>query len=321
MKGNKSIRGSTDWWQEFIDKFRQLSNQHHPWQVWQDFVHMSACAIANAVDRRPDIWRAREDSYLAAIKKYSKEEQDLICELFGIAISALEDDPAQDFLGEIYKLLNLSGKWHGQVFTPWPVSTLMAKMLIGEHTKEEVAAKGYITVHDPCCGAGCMLMAFAKVCKDDLDINYQQSALFVAQDIDPVVAKMCYIQISLIGCPGYVVIGNSLTEPVSGNAIEPVYSKPENIWYTPLYFTDIWTLRRIRSWNPPPKEENDQEDQEKPQEPKPDEVPKELIAKQTHMAPTMRKAPPIPAIKKPVTKKPFSLKLKEFFTVKGRDKK
>ncbi|MGP0897066.1 SAM-dependent DNA methyltransferase, partial [Serratia sp. CY83726] len=30
-------------------------------------------------------------------------------------------------------------------------------------------------------------------------------------DIDPVAARMCYIQLSLLGIPARVVIGNSLT--------------------------------------------------------------------------------------------------------------
>jgi hypothetical protein len=33
-----------------------------------------------------------------------------------------------------------------------------------------------------------MLMAFANACLNDQKINYQQQVLFVAQDIDPIVA-------------------------------------------------------------------------------------------------------------------------------------
>ena len=53
---------------------------------------------------------------------------------------------------------------------------------------------------------------FDCYCKFDEreEINYQQNAYFVAQDIDPLVAKMCYIQLSLLGCPGVVIIGNTL---------------------------------------------------------------------------------------------------------------
>lgn len=308
MKGNKSIRGSTEWEKKFIGNFNKLCGRHYSWQVWQDFVHMSACAISNAVDKRPDVWKNREDSYLATVKRYSKEEQNLICELLGITTLALEENPEQDFLGKLYMQLDFGSGWHGQFFTPWHVAELMAKMTVGEDAKEKIASQEYTSVCDFCCGAGCMLLAFAKVCKEDFGINYQQSVLFVGQDIDAVVAKMCYIQISLLGCPGYVIVGNSLTEPVRGNSIEPYYEKQENIWFTPLYFTNIWTLRRIRSWT-----------RREEKEPEPEMIQVPEMDKPQKMVQTVRKAPRAPSPKRQADKKLFSLK--EFFTVKGRNRK
>lgn len=53
---------------------------------------------------------------------------------------------------------------------------------------------------------------------------------------------MCYIQLSLLGCAGYVVIGNTLTEPQVG----PVLFGEESsrCWYTPMYFHPVWATRR-----------------------------------------------------------------------------
>lgn len=249
MSGNKSIRGSTEWERKFIDNFNQLCKQHSSWKVWQDFVNMSACAIANAVDRRTDVWKTREDSYMEAVKKYSKEELELISELLSITTLALEENPEQDFLGKLYMRFNLENKWHGQFFTPWHVAELMAKMLVGDDLKEKIASNGYVSVNDPCCGAGCMLIAFANICKAELDINYQKDVLFVGQDIDPVVAKMCYIQISLLGCPGYIVIGNSLTEPIGGTDTISIVTNDNDIWYTPLWFTGFWPFRLYKEIN------------------------------------------------------------------------
>lgn len=311
MKGSKSIRGSTELEKKFIDNFNRLCNRHHSWQIWQDFINISACSIANAVDRRPEVWKLREDSYMATIKRYSKEELNLLCDLFAITVLALDENPAQDFLGKFYMQLDFGSGWHGQFFTPWHIAELMAKITADDKLKEQIADKGYVSVCDSCCGAGCMLMAFANVCKDDLDVNYQQSVLFVGQDIDSVVAKMCYIQISLLGCPGYIIIGNSLSEPVCGDTMEPSFKRPEDIWFTPLYFTDIWTLRRIRSRNRNPQDEK---------EPEPIRMPKAEEPVKT--VPAAHKAPPKPIMKKPEKpKKPLSDSLKKFFTVKGRDTK
>lgn len=70
-------------------------------------------------------------------------------------------------------------------------------------------------------------------------LNYQNHVLVVAQDIDKTVALMCYIQLSLLGVAGYVKVGNSLTEPMTDN------DNKENYWYTPMYFSPVWTMRRI----------------------------------------------------------------------------
>ena len=60
--------------------------------------------------------------------------------------------------------------------------------------------QGWISVSDPACGAGALLIAFANECRRQ-HINYQTSVLFVAQDIDFLAGCMCYIQLSLLGCP------------------------------------------------------------------------------------------------------------------------
>lgn len=164
-----------------------------------------------------------------------------------------------------------------------------------------------------------MLMAFANVCKDDMDINYQRSVLFVGQDIDEVVAKMCYIQISLLGCPGYVVVGNSLSEPICGTTIEPSYKRPENIWFTPLYFTDVWTLRRIKSWNAEVRKSEEITEEEK--EPsKSEESFKSMTPEIVRSVPTIHNPPQMPVMKKPENKKK-AFSWKDFFTVKGMGKR
>ena len=76
-------------------------------------------------------------------------------------------------------------------------------------------------------------------------LNFQNHVLVSAQDIDELVALMCYLQISLLGVAGYVKVGNSLTDPITSD------DTLENYWFTPMYFSDIWetrrTIQRIRS--------------------------------------------------------------------------
>ena len=228
---------------EFVRIFQRLSQKYSSWNVWRDFVYMGSASITNAVDKRPGIWHKRENEYLAITKHYRRDEVDAFAQLLSLTTLALELNPAQDFLGRLYMQFGISNHWQGQFFTPWAISDLMARIVIENDLESQLKEQGYISVSDSSCGAGCMMIAFANVCLSQ-GVNYQQSVLFVGQDIDPVVAKMCYIQISLLGCPGYVLIGNTITEPSGGTTLNPFYQRPENIWFTPLYFTGAWAARR-----------------------------------------------------------------------------
>ena len=75
----------------------------------------------------------------------------------------LEDNPEQDFLGSLYHDLNLQQEQKGQFFTPYDISRFMAEIpFAGNNAKEELDRKGHISVNDPACGAGAMLIAFAN---------------------------------------------------------------------------------------------------------------------------------------------------------------
>ena len=228
---------------EFEKTFKQLTVKHNSWQVWQDFVTMAAISISNAIDKREEVYQKREDEYLGIVKKYSKDDLNLFPKILGYTTMALEVNPNQDFLGQLYMDLDFGRGWQGQFFTPWHVAKMMAKIQVGDDIYEKISEGGYISVADPCCGAGVMLLAFAKVCEEDYGVNYQQSVLFVGQDIDPIVAKMCYIQMSLLGLPGYVAIGDSLANPVIGSDLLPNY-EADKLWFTPLYFLNNWWMFR-----------------------------------------------------------------------------
>lgn len=69
----------------------------------------------------------------------------------------------------------------------------MAEMTYGDGNVEaQLVQKGYLSVSDPACGAGAMLIAFANVLKAH-GINFQKNTLFVAQDIDVTATRMCYL--------------------------------------------------------------------------------------------------------------------------------
>ena len=229
---------------EFAREFERIAYRHGAWKVWQDFIELCAISISNVLDRREGVWKEREKSFFSIKETYTDEEYETFARLFAFVAKALNEDPEQDFLGDLYMNLNFGDGWKGQFFTPYHVSEMMARMMIHEQTQDEIKKKGYVSVNDPTCGAGCMLIAFAQAFKSVTKASYHDSVLFVGQDIDPVVAKMCYIQLSLLGCSGYVAIGNSLSQPIVGEGIAADCDE-RNIWFTPMYFTDVWIMRRL----------------------------------------------------------------------------
>lgn len=225
--------------QPFIKLYRELTYRWTPWEVWQDFVTMYACAISNAVDKSH--FNEREAMYLKRIQKYSKKEQELFPQLAAEVVLALEKNPEQDFLGKIFMELNLSNDSGGQFFTPYNVCQMMAEMTVGD-VVAHVKKHGYITINDPACGAGATLIAAVHAAAKPLSeagFNWQNHVLVTAQDIDYTVALMCYIQLSLLGTAAYIKIGNTFTEPM-GSA-----DTLENYWFTPMYFSGVWSARRL----------------------------------------------------------------------------
>jgi len=217
---------------DFKKIFDKFAYRYSGWDVWRDFVTLTACTISNCMDQANS--KPREARYMEIIKTYSENEVNYFPELFGITTLALEDNPDQDFLGDLYCGLGLNKKGYAQFFTPYHIGKLMANISFG-NLQDEISRKGYISAYDPCCGAGCLLIAMANAAKEQ-GVNYQQDVFFEAQDIDNTAALMCYIQLSLLGCAAEVRVGNSLT-------IEPL--SPENIWHTPFYFLEVWEYRRI----------------------------------------------------------------------------
>lgn len=241
----KTVRVSDDQ-KEFVDTIKKIAYRFPTWEVWRDFITMFAISISNVIDKVHA--EKRENEYMKTFNKYNKAEQELFQHLAYLVVMALEENKDRDFLGELYMALNLGSHWHGQFFTPYCVCKLMAEMQ-GGSPLEEIKEKGIIKVGDPTCGAGALLVAYANMAEAatlDSGYNWQNHILFAAQDIDMVVGLMCYIQLSLIGCAGYIKIGNTLTEPMSeGEALANLSKEESDYWYTPMYFSDIWCYRRL----------------------------------------------------------------------------
>lgn len=228
---------------EFLDIFRSLCHSRSTWQVWADMIGAIACSLSNALDRTAGRYEQREKEYEECIKRLGSVET--VSQLFAVLTIAFDNNPDQDFLGKMYMSLELSNHWKGQYFTPYNVCRMMADMIIDQKkAQDEVKRSGYLSINDPACGAGATLIAVANSIRRS-GINYQEHVLFGANDIDRVTAQMCYIQLSLLGCPGYVAVANTLSNPLTGDVLEPLEKEGQEFWYTPMFFSKTWRDRRM----------------------------------------------------------------------------
>lgn len=213
--------------EEFIKAFHEMSARYGRSELWYDYIDMHAIALANTCDLR--CRDTREEQYNAIVQKYDEKTVQQFAELTAITMTALLENPEQDFLGTVYHNLGLSKSQAGQFFTPYNVGQMMARINMPDSLVLDKSR--ILRVNDPCCGAGCLLLAGYNVMREQLestDPDWDKYVLFVAQDIDPLACKMCYIQMCCIGVPGVVVVGNSLF-PDAERA-------PTDFWFTHKYF-------------------------------------------------------------------------------------
>lgn len=237
----RHVRGEAQ--KELVKKFEVFTSKGRSrWQVWSDWITISAIAVSNATDKSH--FDEREQQYMTIVKKYTKQEVDTFADMFSILVMALEDNSEQDFLGELYMCLGLGSDHAGQFFTPYHLCEFMSAVTTpAEEFQQKIGDRGWTAVCDPTCGAGALLVAFANECRKK-GINYQTDVLFVAQDIDYIVGMMCYLQMSLLGMPGYVVIGDTLASPSTSydkRGLLPVDNG--SVWYTPLLRIPVWQYR------------------------------------------------------------------------------
>jgi len=186
---------------DFLKLLDNIKASKQRYEVFNDWVTMTAATLYSWKNDK-----AVEEEYLEIAKQYSEEELKKHGQLLGITVEALEKIE-QDFLGEVFTFGELTNTKRGQFFTPYNISRMMATMIVGEKNQNK---NRVIRINDPTCGAGGMLVAAAFAMKDH-EINYQQDAYFVGQDVDGRCARMTFIQLSLIAAPALIICGNTLS--------------------------------------------------------------------------------------------------------------
>lgn len=212
---------------EFLKQLPKVASSYDTHTIFGDLCRMSAIALQSALSMRKGEKEALEAEYQTYAAKYGKDGTERISHLFALVVEALEKRRS-DFLGHVYEELNATKKGWGQFFTPDSVSRMMARCTMPGDG--EIEPGRIITLSDPACGAGALLIEAAEAFI--ANGGRQGDVLLYANDIDTTATDIAYIQFSLLGYPAVVSRMDSLSKEV--------YNGP---WYTIGYFSHAMPMR------------------------------------------------------------------------------
>lgn len=184
---------------DFRNILGNISHRHNTHCVFDAFTRFAACCVA---------MQTREAEYLEEAKHWEKSELELFGQALGALILEMESKPFEDVLGGHYMEFALSTKgqkWNGEFHTPKNVCDMMARMILGD--MESLPAEGTITICEPACGAGAMILSLAKICSPDVRRRLRVTAI----DINRTACDMAFVNTTLWGIPTRILHGNSLS--------------------------------------------------------------------------------------------------------------
>ena len=184
--------------------------------------------------------------------------------LMALAISSLAGNPGQDFFGSLCIDLGLAGKTTlGQQYRSYAESESMAASLFDPMKLEACRDRDqdYLVVAGSNTSTGSLLIAWAMAMQG-AGINLQQDVLFIGAEHFRLAAMAAYVQIALLGLPGYIIVGNM---PGRHSNFAPLLANVKdkgNLWTTPAFRAPVWTARRQRAWKAlyPPERELEEDD-------------------------------------------------------------
>lgn len=195
---------------KLLETFRYRVNTQEVFRDWAEIIAAELHQAPYHLHQLPkdDPFRRVEGDYLAVAKKYERADFGLFYAMADVTAEALSEGK-QDFLGSVYMQLEINNTHVGQYFTPYAVSLLTARMTLAGVTNW-IDTNGYVTLHEPACGSGGMVIAAAQVLEEKSQYDPGATMWFQAIDIDRLCANLTYIQCSTLGLSGIVWHGDTL---------------------------------------------------------------------------------------------------------------
>ena len=232
---------------EIVKLFSSLDMKHDMYTNFQNFIQTSAIAIANTCYRDTELGQVMEDEYMNIIKQYDKKDIEILTKILAKVTLSLMESP-HDCLGEVFMEGGFGSKQLGQFFTPFHISEFMAEInLVDILSSPSIKKRGWFSLSEPACGSGGMIIAIHKTLESK-GMTSSPSFWCEARDISLNSFYMTYIQLSLLGIPARVILGDTLA------------MEERRVLLTPTFIADGW-LEKIEQ------ETMDEDDYEKTLQP------------------------------------------------------
>lgn len=220
------MKARNDRYKPFISEIQAASAHRHCSEVLTDAVHCMAQEMWMALSFGKVRQQAEKD-YAETRARFDEAEWKHVVNAFCHLVDALTVK-REEFLGHVMEELGATNQHNGQFLTPVHVSSLMGD-IVAEEPRDEV-----IRLHDPCCGAGVLMIQGAEAL---LKKGWKQRNIcVVATDIDHRACDFCYVQLSLLGYAAVVQQVDALT------------IKPFDVArYTPGWYLHGFPMRGIRA--------------------------------------------------------------------------
>lgn len=152
---------------------------------------------------------ANEAEYMKIVGRCRepKTTMSALATMLGAVGLALRADPV-DFIGPVFSELSADAGM-GQFFTPHELSYVNAKMILSD-AAEMIRDRPYITLQEPACGVGGMILA-ANLVLREAGLDVARQAHWHATDVDFRAMAGCYIQCAMTDVSGIIFHGNTLS--------------------------------------------------------------------------------------------------------------
>ena len=199
---------------QFAQALDEISDVHRRDENFRCFIEAAYCALAKRTAFDDVRAAALESRYMTVVGYYEADKQGVMSRMSHLLgrLMLTVPDYEGDFLRDAYMSdeVALRSRRRGQIFTPYPLARMMAKMVITREEVNRIVAQGRpVTVSDPACGTGIMITAFAQEIRE-MQFDPAQVMLATLVDVDSLCVQMAFLQMWMKNIPAICVQGNSL---------------------------------------------------------------------------------------------------------------